>query len=379
VFSYKKTSHLFIQKKLTSDDATGSFHSALWHVHKNNKPLKADKNRLWFLKQNYNHLRSLKDVIAQEFIRLIIPANPKTRFVCESYSTPEPNYIVDPKKIPGVINYESYYVMSKAVPGFISLRQFSQAEIVLHIKSGKWHGMGEIILLSFFLDDNDVRLDNVCVNNEGRILRIDGDCALDMLEVGYRFSHHLHKEILYFLTLAPLEKIAAIHAADIQQLPRRSNNERWLLDNKFKRDAEGNISKEAYLGEQLASISVIQTEMDKAILKLLLLPKSLVSRFLKYYVPVEELKLIDKVFDIRLTTLASAVASRTSFFAYVASESAKNDMENFILQLQAFKPYSDYKLLQEVDVSYIRKKFDVLHELQEFTQPELASPSRPAL
>lgn len=262
---------------------------------------KEDKH-LWFLKVTDED--ALYEVLAQEFFRLIIPNHPKTRFF--------------------KLEDGSYLVASKAVPGFETIQHIAQTRgpnfIYENIKSGKFKGLGMLLIVALFISENDLKAGNLGIANQ-HFVKIDGDECF----VRYRKKEDEKKDFV-------------ISEKDISILPRIMN---FLANNWLDSRMTGmqNPGKPQVFNEELRTPEFLK-EVNEGILSILVLPDALLEQFVRSYVE----KLGEKCVKIFLSyfiemkqNLREEALKNKEFVEYLSSNQPQRFITDYIDQLKKFK------------------------------------------
>jgi hypothetical protein len=241
-----------------------------------------------------------KEVAAQEFFRLLMPHQPKTRWLVSS-------------KNPSVIMLISE-----------KMHDFSKYELNNQIFYARADLAG-ITLISLFLNENDLKNGNVGLSN-GRMIKIDsGQCFAQLM--GYT-------------------EYAEITASDLRILPDvehyTPSNWLWFLGND-ERYNEDDISLELHDDPQFKS------SLYKTILQIILLSDEFINDFLSCYITNSEyIAQYKKIMISRRDQLRKEALSMQRFMTYMNSASSEQDFSAYITQLRNFKPMGKYRLWDQI-------------------------------
>src|SRR5580704_14181264 len=111
---------------------------------------------IWYIKEMFSLPEAQIELLAQEFLRLIIPNQPKTRIAVRP-----------------AFNINTYYILSEEVTGYRFLPENEQNKFM----DGTYRGLGQICLLAAFLHQIDLKNSNICLNDKKQVIGIDGDWA----------------------------------------------------------------------------------------------------------------------------------------------------------------------------------------------------------
>ncbi len=298
---------------LSAGAASGKFsHSAatMQKVMHDNENFKPKHFYLWYAKLVSNKMFAVPEVVAQEFFRLIINYQPKTRIY---------------KNAQGKI-----YVVSKSAVGVESLEKLRNAdpEKVRHnINSGKYKGLGFILVLALLLQETDLKLGNILLDKNNRLVKIDGDRC---------FSGVIHPE--------KYSNDYKITTEDLLNLPFLNifNAGNWLdiIKNGEPNPAysEGIADgKPLLIDPDLKNKPHFRLEINQAILKVLMIPSHFIKDFVGSYTnDPEEVKLLTKLISKRIDHLREAALNETSFQKYVTSSAGKKHAQESLIELCDF-------------------------------------------
>lgn len=312
----KKFTDLIVIERLKKEQIAGYSSNCVRRVKKrpkdNQNPNAKKFENIWYLKYDQSNFQALCEVVAQEFFRLLIPGHPKTRLVNGNASNPR-------------------YVLSKEVPGYRSLQSHQPADLVLKLSRGQYFGLGEVLAVAMFVDESDLKLANMCLNKDGRIIKLDGDrCYANLLRVK---EHH--------------SKVTADDLANPFK-PKVYSPSNWL----------------EYLAHFEARIKPSPTfmhEYNMALMKICLLPESLIKAFVLHYSLKEEDGLLLALESInRKNMLLFAALKQPSFRDYVLSEQAQVDANDFIDSLNGFHPRGKKRIVDDLVDNLIKENISGL-------------------
>ena len=265
----------------------------------------------WFLKTD-DCPSSITEVFAQEFFRLFIPNQQKTRLV----------------KTDGKPNLN---VLSKEILGFKSFREIDSNTLKQNLLNGSYYGLGDVLVLSLLLNESDLHDANIGINDEGQVVKIDG---------GLCFSQNWYADRNYDIT----EK-------DLRTLPQITDYEahNWLGDTL------------TYYAPDCANHAEIRHEINAAILRVSTLPPRVIQKCAFDCIP-SSLGIMedDEQTDVQSVTeqlyadllmrrlqLKRVALTNKSFQRYLLSDDAKTDLEYYADYLNHYKTVSKRGLPME--------------------------------
>lgn len=313
-----KTDYI-VEQELIKNNFTGRFTHKIQKVKKRPKSVndstKRKYNSSWILKYENSFESACSEVIAQEFFRLIHPAQPKYRLLEEFDG----------------INYR-YFVLSKEIPNFLSVAHIKAKQLFPKIESGEINGLGRIHVLSLFFSEIDLKFANVGFYKNS-LVKIDGDCCFTRLAEGQ--SYMITEKHLASLPL--LENYCAYNWMDYY-------SEKKLNPHSI------------FVNSNLSQSVRYRQEVNETILSLLLLPELLIT-------PLIEFSLFNCVRQYDHLTKTQAMAEHkdeiirqqhhlliagmlnSSFCQYLNSPDAELFFKNYLDQLISFKAIGKNKLL----------------------------------
>jgi hypothetical protein len=263
-------------------------------------------NKQWVCKTVESESRARYEVLSQEFYRLILNHQPETRIAKTS-------------------DGQTYYVLSEEISGFNPLPFDEQANFV----NGVYTGLGEVLLVAVFLHEIDLNLNNIGLNHQNQVLKIDGGWSMA--------SVILPEE--YF------DKPFDITASLIQDLPfvRDYSVHNWLdkIELCDELDADSRI-----VDTHVSQAAHFRAEINQTILSILILPESYIRSFAQLYLlgkPVEHL--VD-VFRLRQKELRRAAYADPSFSQYLHTIDAKNWVSCYTNHLKTFTAHQWHPVIQ---------------------------------
>ena len=322
--SHKQLSDLVILEKLKNQKNQNCSFSC--QIHKTQKKIKLEADAIdptpkyqhtWYLKRSPYlpeyiadaELDCFREVIAQELLRLLNPAYPKTRLV--KSDLPYFRHVIS-KEIPG------FQLLSNIVPF---------AKLENKIINQKYRMLGFAAIAALFVNEIDFKLANLGVSSEGEIIKIDGGRSFMDFDKD-RWEDARIRLANYNIT-----------AKDLNLCPKIKNYQAytWLDEFRFSYYFLAD-----HLPENLPSI---RAEINEAILKIILLPDELINDFVKHYLDSEKYQQIfyQEICKRRNMFRAEAIKLE-SFRNYLQSDQANKLLTSFIQSLQEFKLTKKTKL-----------------------------------
>lgn len=278
---------------------------------------------IWYMKDtDPSYGNPLYEVIAQEFFRLFITGQPKTRFI---------------------LGFDEYRrtresTISKEVPGFISLNDLingvngnQKINVKQKIKEGQYYGLGEVLVLSLLMNEYDLNSQNIGVNNLGQIIKIDGGYCFKELDEGKKEGEFYKK--------------MPITTQDLQLLPFIQDYPayNWLdIIKHLNREISNTVDS------KLSDNPLFREEVNKALLRVVVTPPSLLKKFTFDCVPacLREEKdakyhnqtnhCSEEVCD-RQSQMIDAALNLDSFKEYLLNDAAHKEYGTWSAHLKEFK------------------------------------------
>lgn len=117
----------------------------------------------WVMKQSKPGAKNniYAEVVAQEFMRLLLPWQPKTQIVETGAQG-------------------ARYVISQKITDFMPLSKVENP-LDYMLKGNQYRGLGPILVCALLVNETDIHYDNIGINESGQIIKIDGDRCFVML------------------------------------------------------------------------------------------------------------------------------------------------------------------------------------------------------
>lgn len=251
------------------------------------------KQYQWFSKKSHNTLQSFAELLSQNFFKLLLPEQPYTLLALD------------------FLQHETF-ILSQEITQLRSLPEH-QSQL---FDNGTYQGLGQILLISLFLEEIDLKNGNVLLSNTNKIIKIDGDYAFSSLQTKYG------------------EDLFSIHPSTLATLPKPLGFYcyHWL-DFKIAEKAQ---SQSQVLGNQLHLSAYFQNELNQAIMRICLLPPSFFLCFVQEHImniekfpdlmAMKHRELFMTFFKSRYDKLKKSALQYEPFKLYIFSENAQHDV-----------------------------------------------------
>ena len=294
------------------------------------KPLPHSKQDPSLAKFGFFHYLKFEDdaaleVRAQEFFRLMYPAQPKTRLILRG---------------------KNKVVASKEVPILSSLPEWGWAKLHADIKSGAVTGFGKILLLSLLTQEVDFKESNIVINNKKQMIKLDGGCCFWNLQ-------RTRSRMLRYFTSKDYAALPFIEDFEVCN---------WL--GLYEYDTEQKKvykSKREWLTPEMKQWQTIRDEIHEMTLAFLMMPDEFIKAFDKAYPNRKNYLVANRLIDAR-KTLKGAAMDDPRFLKYLLSPKADQDVEKYIAQFAAFHPKGKRTLNAERHKGSMRAAANTLKE-----------------
>jgi hypothetical protein len=300
---------------LKKEEASGLFSHAVNKVQKESVTgIKREKHKKWwYAKIAPDKVTALREVMSQEFFRLIMPNQPKTRL--------------------GIDKTGNYYVLSEEIPGTRPME--GEPGLREKLKSGAVRGLGTALTVGKVMNETDAKLGNMLIRPDGSLVKIDGDWCVSAL-----------RDPLVF------KKGSEITAKDMERLPLIQDYRAYnWLDVKM-----GGVLNEKYALEPNHPSLLFESdfpqnvgfrrEVNEAALKMLILPKEMVIKFFSSYTNDQtEINLMSKEILGRLEQFRTAMLQNKDFLKFMDSKEATESYVKAHEELLQFKTTKKNSLL----------------------------------
>lgn len=272
-------------KNLSGISGTGVRYS-----HKLSRGTFIDSPGSWICKEMPSPEAARIELLSQEFFRLIIPHQPRTKIAR--------NFVTG-----------TYFILSEEIDGYRNLPIGTPQNFA----NGTFTGLGQVLVCSMFLQEIDLKNGNIGLNNRNQVLKIDGDWCF--AEDRWGGIYNLTPE-----SIASLPYPAGFYTFN------------WLdlTINGVKQHSHNIIN------QTLTHSAQFRNEVNQAILKICLIPDSFIDRFVDTYIPAGAQRYIDLI-KTRRNALKKSALSNPSFLAYLHTRTANEDAKNILDQMLTFK------------------------------------------
>ena len=276
---------------------------------------------MWYMKKIKNNNAAIRELVGQEFFRLLIPNHPKTRITNDGASPS--------------------YVLSKEVPSFQTLDEIPQTIVKEHIQNHVYKGLGDVLVVSLLLNEIDLKFGNLGIDDQDHFIKIDGDWCFARLTEQFK-SHNFIINEKGLRDLPFLFESYAFNWLDI-----------ILADTlKTSKIFDKDFSKDLYF----------RAEVNSTILRILILPDDLIKAFINSYITGEDAANIYNEITQRKSALKEAALANKDFKEYVKSDPAKETFINYRNYLQNFKTTSKNHLVIDNLKNRLEQKFESLRK-----------------
>lgn len=319
---YQKNFYTFnLLNKIENNDGNFSHKVCLRSKLKN-----GESKSFWYAKYiGENRNEAILETLAQEFYRLILAQQPKTRRAVSKTETG---------------TYE-YHVLSKEISYF-------DEHFFLFPKNNKLildnsiTGLAATQVLALWLNEIDFKAGNVGVDEDGKVIKIDG--GLSFIKLNPRFKD-LYEGKNLDITLA-----------DLEALPNLVNYEacNWLNQVQWNLEKRRATKKEpTELDKKINQSPDFKNELYQTILRIISLPNKLIQFFIQSYIanPKDVTKFSNFII-VRKQQLAVAAEQIPAFNKYRQSNQAREEIIDFLKYLRTFKTMRKFFLLSEFEDEY---------------------------
>ncbi|HEY2567431.1 MAG TPA: hypothetical protein VGH95_07015 [Candidatus Aquirickettsiella sp.] len=278
---------------------------------------------IWYTKPlGKNRSEAIFETLTQELYRLVYPPQPKTRRAV-SMKTGAPEY----------------YVLSKEIPKFKEF--FLSKGNYRKILNNNITGLAATQVLALWLNEIDFKTGNVGIDQDGRVIKIDG--GLSLIKLNPRFKHLYEGKNLN------------ITQADLKALPNLVNYEacNWLHQIQWDSN-NGAIKKDpTSLDKAINQNASFKEELYQTILRITSLPDELILFFTQNYITNPyDITIVSEFIITRKEQLKEAAEQISAFAEYRQSAQAREDMLEFLKHLKTFKTMGKSYLISEFEDEY---------------------------
>ncbi len=290
-------------------------------MHKIKKGRLENDPRIFYQKEMESKSIACLELLAQEFFRLIIPNQPETKLAWNSH-------------------LNTYFILSEEVTGYKLLPVNSS----LSFSSGAYSGLGQVMILSIFLQEIDLKNGNICLNEKDQVIKIDGDwCFAAIRNPSFKeYKKDITTNLL--LTLPFPFSYSAFNWLDIY-----INGVATLTSN--------------IVDDNLATSSHFREEVNEAILKILLIPDEYISKFVDAYISISiHVNVFISYLKNRREELKLVALRDESFITYLKSSSAKKTLNQHLLHIKSFVVNSHYPIIDSSNFLYLEQEVNIIYE-----------------
>lgn len=250
-----------------------------------------------------------REVVVQEFFRLIIPHYPVTR------------YVVDYEK-------KRVYVLSEEMKDFQGLENLALndpvklKQVIEDLKSGQIMGLGQTVAIALLLNEIDFKTGNIIIKDD-KLTKFDGDWGLARLRIERAMKDS-------GINLGREDDNHNISQGDFDDpfYLKSYTPYNWL--DVIMEDIETPDSKIQIADLELTQSEHIKHEFHSATLCTMMMSKDLLNQFVSFYVTDKKLKKeIKEEIRGRLQQMYSAALHNEDFRKYLISETAKADIQQY--------------------------------------------------
>lgn len=274
----------------------------------------------WFCKAMRDPDAAKIEVLAQEFLRFLIPHQPATFLARDTLGT--------------------YYVLSEEVPGYQHLPKNQQKGF----SNGNITGLGQALVGSVFLQEVDLKNGNIGIDNKNRVIKIDGDWCFAQFHTDYN-----NKEP-FLLTPQMIESLP--YPIDFPAFEWLDYIDKWAYQ-PFSQIVSNDLSH----SEQFRS------EVNQALLKICLVPNQFIEAFTDFYMPSAGNRFSDLI-KSRRDELTQSALQNDSFNDYLKTQEAKDIANAMCEQMQSFQS-ADAPVINPDFLTRLTKEFDQLELLHD--------------
>jgi hypothetical protein len=309
-----------------------------YKAHKVSKEFNEDASlqkfkNIWYMKKEGDPQRANREIVAQEFFRLIIASQPKTRLATTG-------------------TRDGTYILSKEVEGYQPLATMDKADFQQGITSGRYHGFGQVLVCSMVMKEKDLSVYNLGKDKNNNIIKIDGGGCLTELSASAKSS--------------------SFTSTDIDRLPYPNDYATNWLD-LVNQGINSPVSE--FVTPDLATNKLFREDVNIGIMRILSIPSELIKTFVTSIVNnrMEAMKITEEILA-QIAQLEMAALNNTHFKSFMQTPVAQTSFEEHVKHLQSFKlPTKEFMLpMETIDES----KLDEITEEETEDEVELESSNK---
>lgn len=287
---------------------------------------------IWYDKEMENPETARLEILAQEFFRLIIPTQPETRIA----------------KNP---NTKTFHILSEEVPGYRPLPVYQKSEFT----KGTYFGLGQVTFLAAYLQEIDLKNNNICLNIKNQVIKIDGDWCF----AGIKADSYSHEpKALSAELLSNLPYLHGVYAHN------------WLdiIQEEISCDPSNIIDP------SLSNAPHFRNEVNQAVLKTLLVSNNYIKRFVDTFITIgSSADRFITFLQERRKELKAIAEKDVSFQAYLLSQNAKNDIRDQLLHMKRFVVHGKQPIIPATEHAKLENDYaELVAELH--TPPDTSIP-----
>jgi len=253
------------------------------------------------------------EVLAQELFRLFNPHQPETLLA----EQPQPEKPVSEQPQPETLLAEEnkeLYVLSKEIPDFDSLPKNTCKKI----KEGQISGLGCVVVLALFVEEIDLKPGNVGINNEKKVVKIDGDWCFATCKINDQAENFIiTPKVLDALPMPINESI--FNWLDLKRTARNSKSS-FIVDPTLTRDP------------------IFRQEINSAVLQISILPDAFIDNFVGHYLGDTELKdALSTILKRHRDEFINSALQNQSFIDFLNSDKSIEAHRKMKAQVRAFR------------------------------------------
>jgi hypothetical protein len=288
---YKEIENFSSGSSLKKEEASGLFSHEVSKVQKIPKDnVQTNKNKKWwYAKIAPDKLTAMREVMAQEFYRFIMPDQQKTRLAKDKLG--------------------NYFVLSEEIPG---TRPFeSESDIKNKLVTGSVFGLGAMLIVNLIMHETDAKPGNILIRPDGKVVKIDGDWCLSALRDPLKFKTGSEITARDIASLPIVSDYKAHHWLDVTtggKLYAAYPQEKFEFT-LFDKDFSQNVA--------------FRKEANETALKILIMPPEMIVKFFSSYTnDQKEVGIVSNEIINRVAQLRTAMLQNKSFLSFLDSKAA---------------------------------------------------------
>jgi len=253
-------------------------------------------NKIWICKEAHDPAIAKREMLAQEYFRLIIPHQPETRLLRNSITN-------------------VYYILSEEVPGYQPLPR--GAPKLFYDRFG-YTGLGQVLVCAMYLQETDLKNGNIGINSNYQVIKIDGDWCFSSLSKIFRDKPF--KITPNTITALPYpEDFHAYHWLDVV--------------------LSGIEQVQSSLVEPAMIVApLFRKSVNEAILRICLIPSGFITRFVDAHIPVRFAAFCYiSLLNTRRNELSESILENASFQSYLYTTEATSVAKEMVDQMKSFQ------------------------------------------